>query len=159
MEEAYRAITVRDGDRNVTVPMAQAILRSLAVNAVKGQHRSQRLFSELLASAERQEKALQDEWMETAITYKVEWERELERRARLGITTAPEPLPHPDHVIIDLRRGTVNVVGPATKEEKAEYDVWVARKADFEQELVACHEVLETETDPAIRKLLEDDIE
>lgn len=36
LEEAYRTITVRDGDRNVTVPMAQAILRSIAVNAAKG---------------------------------------------------------------------------------------------------------------------------
>ena len=38
LEEAYRSITVRDGLRNVTVPIAQAVLRSLAVNAVKGQH-------------------------------------------------------------------------------------------------------------------------
>ena len=45
LDEAYRTITVRDGDRNVTVPIARAVLRSLAVNAVKGQHRSQRLFS------------------------------------------------------------------------------------------------------------------
>jgi ribosomal protein S25 len=45
LEEAYRTITVRDGTRNVTVPIARAVLRSLAVNAVKGQHRSQRLFA------------------------------------------------------------------------------------------------------------------
>lgn len=53
LEEAYRTITVRDGDRNVTVPMAQAIIRSLAVNAAKGQHRAQRIFAELLAVTER----------------------------------------------------------------------------------------------------------
>lgn len=40
MEEAYREITVRDGDRNVSVPMAQAIVRSMAVNAAKGDHLS-----------------------------------------------------------------------------------------------------------------------
>jgi Family of unknown function (DUF5681) len=45
LEEAYRTITVRDGTKNVTVPIARAVLRSLAVNAVKGQHRSQRLSS------------------------------------------------------------------------------------------------------------------
>jgi hypothetical protein len=57
-----------------------------------------------------------------AITYKVEWEKELRRRERLGITDLPEPLPHPDDIIIDMNEGTARVVGPATKEEKAEYD-------------------------------------
>lgn len=85
LEEAYRTIKVRDGTRNVTVPIAQAVLRSLAVNAVKGQHRSQRLFSELLASVETSNKTTYDEWLKTAIDYKIEWDRELDRRKRLGL--------------------------------------------------------------------------
>ena len=84
LEEAYRTITVRDGTRNVTVPIARAVLRSLAVNAVKGQHRSQRLFAELLASVETANRALHNEWMQTAIDYKTGWERELDRRKQLG---------------------------------------------------------------------------
>ena len=36
LEEAYRGIPVRDGTRQVTLPMVQAVLRALAVNAVKG---------------------------------------------------------------------------------------------------------------------------
>ena len=48
LEEAYRMIGVRDGLREMKVPMAQAIVRALAVNAVKGQQRAQRLFTELL---------------------------------------------------------------------------------------------------------------
>ncbi len=67
LEEAYRSITVRDGHRNVSVPMAQAVVRSMAVNAEKGQHRAQRLFAEMLSSTERQNKALADEWLGTAI--------------------------------------------------------------------------------------------
>ena len=42
LEEAYRAIKVKDGDKQVTVPMAQAIVRSLAVTAAKGNTRAQR---------------------------------------------------------------------------------------------------------------------
>lgn len=147
LEEAYRKITVRDGLRNVTVPITQAVLRSLAVNAVKGQHRSQRLFAELLASVESSNQALHDEWMQTAINYKVEWDKELARRNRLGIIDAPEPLSHPDHVLIDLRAGTARIVGPATREEKAEWDRWQERKADFEAELEDLREMLEDETD------------
>lgn len=159
LEEAYRDIKVRDGDRNVTVPIAQAVLRSLAVSAVKGQHRSQRLFAELLASVENSNKALHDEWLQTAISYKVDWERELDRRKRLNIFGLPEPLPHPDHVLIDLQAGTARVVGPSTKEEKATWDNWIARKADFEEELAELEARLETETDEKHRAFLEADIE
>jgi hypothetical protein len=53
MAEAYRTIKVHDGPRQVSIPKAQAIIRSLAVNAIKGQHRAQRLYSELLCVTER----------------------------------------------------------------------------------------------------------
>lgn len=36
LDEAYRAVTVNDAKGPVTIPMAQAIVRSLAVNAAKG---------------------------------------------------------------------------------------------------------------------------
>ena len=57
LEEAYRMIGVRDGLREVKVPMAQAIVRALAVNAVKGQQRAQRLFTELLIDDRAREAA------------------------------------------------------------------------------------------------------
>ncbi|MCE8533288.1 hypothetical protein KBY24_07810 [Ruegeria pomeroyi] len=135
LDEAYRDITINEGHRRVTIPMAQAVMRSIAVNAAKGQHRAQRLFAELLASVESSRKILHDQWLDTAITYKVEWEKELRRREQLGITDLPEPLPHPDHVKIDMIEGTARVVGPATKEEKAEYDWLVERRGMFEDEL------------------------
>jgi Family of unknown function (DUF5681) len=147
LEEAYRTITVRDGTKNVTVPIARAVLRSLAVNAVKGQHRSQRLFSELLASVETSNRASHDEWIQTAINYKVEWDRELARRKRFGITDAPAPLPHPDHVLIDFRAGTARIVGPATREEQAEWEKWIERRGIFEAELEECQQMLEDATD------------
>jgi Family of unknown function (DUF5681) len=147
LEEAYRTITVRDGAKNVTVPIARAVLRSLAVNAVKGQHRSQRLFSELLASVETSNRATYDEWLKTAIDYKIEWDRELARRKRLGIIDAPEPLPHPDHVFIDIRAGTARIVGPATREELAEWEKWIERRRIFEEELEEYQQMLEDATE------------
>ena len=158
LEEAYRDITVRDGDRMVRVPMAQAVMRALAVNAAKGQHRAQRLFAELLSTTEGQNKALNDEWLNVAITYKIEWERELHRRERLGITDLPPPLPHPGHVVIDMRKGTARIVGPATQEEKAEYDLWLSRKADFEEELEELEEMLGREAHNETRVIIKKEI-
>lgn len=147
LDEAYRTITVRDGERNVTVPMAQAIIRSLAVNAARGQHRAQRLFAELLSATERERVALQERFFGAALDYKIAWERELARRDALGIRDLPPPLPHPDHVIVDVRRGTVRMAGPATKEEKAEWDAILAEKAVLEDCVAQLREANETETD------------
>jgi hypothetical protein len=157
MEEAYRTITVNDGARQVSVPMAQAVIRSLAVNAAKGNQRAQRLFTELLGNTERENKRLHDEWIEVATNYKVEWDRELERRKRLGII-APDPIPHPDHIVINYRTGQVEIKGPMTKEEKAQLDLWISRKAEFEQEKREWEEDLANETDPEMRARYESEI-
>ena len=72
--------------------------------------------------------------LEAAVTYKVAWERELERRRRLGII-APDPLPHPDHILVDVAKGTVRIAGPATKEEKALWDIWTEQRTIFENDI------------------------
>ncbi|MET4806784.1 DUF5681 domain-containing protein [Limibacillus sp. MBR-115] len=159
LDEAYRSITVRDGERNVSVPMAQAVVRALAVNAAKGQHRAQRLFAELLSNTERQNKALADEWLQAAIGYKAEWEQELFRRERLGITDLPEPLPHPDQVKIDMNKGIAWIQGPATKEEKAELEKWQERQEMLEEERAALLKSLKKQKNPRIRQLIEEDLE
>ncbi len=155
LDEAYRDITVRDGLRNVTIPMAQAVIRSMAVNAAKGQHRAQRLFAELLASVENSRKLLHDEYFDKALTYKLEWEKELERRKQLNITDLPDPLPHPDQIRIDMREGTIRMTGPMAKEDKAWFDEWEDRKPQIREAVEALKKNLTMETDPAER----DDIE
>lgn len=157
LDEAYRTIDVRDGERTVTVPMVQAIVRSLAVNAAKGRARVQELFTALLAEVERANRRLHDQWLETAIEYKVEREWELARRARLGIE-GPEPLPHPDHIKIDMRQGQVVIKGPMTREEKAHWDWMHDRKAEFEAELAALRHELDDDPDHPHRDMIEADI-
>ena len=44
LEEAYRGVQINEGHRQVTIPMAQAVVRSIAVNAAKGSQRAQRLL-------------------------------------------------------------------------------------------------------------------
>ena len=101
--------------------MAQAVFRSLAVNAARGQLRAAQAFIAVLSGAERANKVWHDEYLEAAIAYKVQWESELERRRQSG-ETGPEPLPHPDDVVIDMRTGAVAFSGPMSKEDKAKRD-------------------------------------
>jgi Family of unknown function (DUF5681) len=136
LEEAYRTIKVNDGPSQVTVPMAQAVMRSLAVTAAKGNTRAQKLFSELLGNTELSNKQAEDDYLKTMIEYKAEWEMELERRKLHGITVLPDPLPHPDDIIVDYRRNTVLIRGPMDKREQADLDLWLKRWHDNESELL-----------------------
>ena len=52
--EAYRDIKVSEGKRPITIPMAEAIIRSIAVNAARGQLRSQQLCATARRNRARQ---------------------------------------------------------------------------------------------------------
>ena len=110
-----------------------------------------------LSATERDNRRRHNEWLEAAITYKLEWEQELERRGRLGIT-GPVPLPHPDDIIIDTLNDTVRIVGPCTKEEKAKWDSLRERKAEFQEQLVELQRMLKKKSNQNIRQIIQDDI-
>jgi hypothetical protein len=93
----------------------------------------------------------------TAIDYKMEWDRELERRKRLGIE-APDPIPHPDHLVIDMNAGTVRIKGPMTKEEKAAWDHLRERKQECDREIAELEDLLRKKRNGATRQLILDDI-
>ena len=161
LREAYRTIKVNDGSRQISVPMAQAIVRSLAVNAAKGNTRAQRLFSQMLHTTETVRAKAYGDYLEAMIEYKVEWDKELRRREQFGITHLPEPLPHPDDVHIDMRTGDARVLGPWTKEDKPRWDELRAKKAEFEAErerILAELAELEDDETGDYRQFLVDDL-
>jgi len=104
IEEAYRLITIREGDRVERIPVIQAILRKVAVAAANGNTRAQQNYLNLLIGAETDRRVASTQLLKTAIDYKEHWHHVLAERARKG-TTGPEPVPHPDEVIIDYETG------------------------------------------------------
>jgi hypothetical protein len=157
LAEAYRSIKVNEGKKRVTVPMAEAIVRSLAVSAARGQLRSQQAFTKMLAETE-QARALQNtQSLEKAVNYKFYWGRELERRKSLG-TTGPEPLPHPDDVHINVRTGEISIAGPWTKEEKAEWDYFDNRVEEADRNIVRLNAKLEKIRSKMVRAFIEGQI-
>jgi len=158
LEEAYRTVTINDTGGQITIPMAQAVVRSLAVAAAKGNQRSQYLFTELLSSTERDNKLLHNEYLETAIQYKVDWGKELEYRERTG-ATGPEPIPHPDHIKIDFQTGHISIKGPMTKEDKIARDELLERRDKFLEDIAENEKRLQDNPDCEHRQLILDDIE
>lgn len=155
--EAYRTIKVKDGGRDVTVPMAQAVMRSIAVNAVRGDQRSQKMFTDLVNTTEAKNKKLHDEYVQTMIDYKYSWEDEIERCKLIGIKP-PEPVPHPDHIKIDLSTGKILITGPFTREEKVTWDKLKKRKASAIKAIKTYEEDLKDPGNAKYREFIESEI-
>lgn len=157
LQEAYRDIDVHDGSKSITMPMVQAVVRSMGVKAGKGDHRSQRLFTEMVSSIEAAAKAQNYEWLELMISMKVDGERELERRKRLGIE-GPDLIPHPDDILIDFEKNTATVLGPITKQEKEHLEVLRKARDDVSDQLEELNAELAASKKKAIRVKIEDKI-
>jgi hypothetical protein len=157
MEEAYRTINVKDGPKEIRVPMIQAVVRSLAVNAAKGDHRAQKTFTDLVTKKEAKDKKLYDDYLQTMIDYKLGWEEEIRLRKMQGLPP-PEPVPHPDHIKIDLSTGQVVITGPFTKEEKVKWDKLKKRKADAIKAIKAYEEDLKDPKNKKYKEIIEDEI-
>jgi hypothetical protein len=134
LKEAYRPVVVREGEQTIELPAIQAVFRAMGVAAMKGNRFAQRTIAELVQSVEAEDRKLQLEHLETMINYKVDWERAIERARELGLPE-PQPIPHPDDVIIDFRSGQAKVCGPMTKEDKPKWDRLVEYRDELQTEV------------------------
>ena len=157
LKEAYRDIKLYENGKTITLPMAEAIIRSVAVNAAKGHPRSQKMFTQMLNAVERERRNLHNEWLQTAIEYKVGWTERNEDAKRRGLPP-PEPLPHPDHIEIDMNSGEVIIKGPFTPEEKQLWDNLERRKQDALEAITSLRSMLDDPAHEAIRSKLEEDL-
>jgi hypothetical protein len=136
LAEAYRLVTIREGERVIELPAVQAAVRALAITAMKGSRLSQRALAELVQAAEERKSVEHLKMLENAFEYKQRWTAELERRRLCG-STEPDPIPHPDDIIIDMRTGKVRTDGPLDEREKRSWDQRLARRAEAQQEVNA----------------------
>ena len=100
LEEAYRPIQIRDGDQLVELPVMQAVLRSLALNAAKGQQRAQRMLIDLLGAVEGERRKDREKLFEAVVELQATLRGRDRARAPAGVPE-PSPLPHPDNLIVD----------------------------------------------------------
>ena len=124
---------------------------------MRGDQRSQKMFTDLLKTTEAKNKKLHDEYVQTMINYKHSWEEEIERCKLIGIKP-PEPVPHPDHIKIDLSTGQVRITGPFTREEKVKWDKLKKRKASAIKAIKTYEEDLEDPGNEKYREFIESEI-
>lgn len=103
LEEAYRVVTVRDGDEEVALPAHRAVFRAMATAAMKGNQTAQHRWTQLVQGAEAERKREQ-----IAIYNALERdEREHDWDDREGRMTVC--VSYDDDIIIDSRTGMVVV--------------------------------------------------
>jgi hypothetical protein len=146
IEEAYRLITVREGDRIEKIPVIQAILRKVAVNAANGNTRAQRIYLDLVIGAEADRSAAAAELLRAAVEGKEYWAGIFAEYDRRGIDR-PEPIPHPDDVVINYKTGEVQIKGPVMTEQKEAREMALYNKKEFEKDLKICINAMEADPD------------
>ena len=157
LAEAYREIKVNEGDKQISIPIAQAVIRSLAVNAAKGQPRAQKIFTDMVAKVESDTRRANEEWIQAALEYKLSAEDEIRYREAQGLPTL-DILPHPEDMIVDYRTGEIAIKGPMTHKER---ERWRAIRSRCNQAKSAIEELEQMLQDPEhkkIRRQIEDDL-
>lgn len=134
LEEAYRPVTIREGERTIELPAIQAAVRALAISAMKGSRLSQRALAELVRTVEERKTTEHQTALENAFEYKLQWTREIGQRRTQGIDR-PDPVPHPDDIIINWQSGHVKIEGPVDETEKIRWDERLARRAEAQVEV------------------------
>ena len=113
--ESERKVAVTENNKVKNISIGQAVMRSLAIKAATGDHRSQKLYLDYAVrfSEEKQKKG--EELSEALINYKVHWEEKIHQANKAGISI-DDPVPHPDQIIIQSD-GKVIIRGPQTRQE------------------------------------------
>lgn len=141
LEEAYRLVNINTGQGDEAIPIARAVIRALGVKAAKGHIHAQRYFAQTLIAIEAENRAQSEAYMDGIIAYKKNWSAELNRRKELGLPLDP-PVPHPDDIKYDMQRGTVEVTGPLTAQEKEKQDHYKAMLTDWRETKARCEHTL-----------------
>lgn len=132
--EAYRPVTIREGEQVIQLPAIQAVFRALGVSAMKGNRLAQKTMAEMVERTEATHYQSKYELFSAMFDYKRHWDEEIERCRRLGLPE-PQPVPHPDDIIINVNTGEVKFLGPKTKEEKQRLEEGLARRVQAQEEV------------------------
>ncbi len=158
MKEAYRDVDLNDKTGPVTMPVAQAVVRSINLNAAKGRVGAQRLFLEMLGTVEGIKQREKQDVFEAAFEYKETWTAELKRLKQLG-QPLPELLPHPDDIELNAKTGEVIFHGPFDPAEKKIWDHLWAQHAQYGQDAENLWAELGKTEDPEERGYIEDQLD
>lgn len=156
LEEAYRMVTIREGDKAIKLPAIQAAIRSLGIAAIKGSRLAQRDMAKVVRDVEDRKQKRQSDAIVSVLQYKAVWQEEFEHCRRKG-RAPPQPIPNPHDIIIDMKTGEIRVEGPVDEQSKVRFDALLTRRAEAQMEVTYYAGLLRREKDPSRRAIYLDE--
>ena len=117
LSEAYRKVTIREGDAQIELPVIQAVYRALGLSAIKGNRHAAKSFAELVGAMEAGKREQKLEYFKALYEYRESW-LEIFARCDAEGRPRPDPTPHPDDIEINPATGEAIVRGPWTEEQR-----------------------------------------
>ncbi len=158
LSEAYREVELTENGERIKIPVVQAALRAAAVKAVQGNMRANIHFSKSVSEIERKRQENTDRQLEAMISYKVEWEIEIERRKKLGIGL-PNLEIHPDDIVIDHEAGSAHIKKELTSVQQNAIEKLTEMNAAHEKEIDILQSMIVDPENANIVEILEKDLQ
>ena len=98
---------------------------------LQGNNRAAYLLTTLVSKTETENYKLARSAFKSVLNYKDVWAKELARRKRLGLKL-PDPIPHPDDIIIEAQKMEFKIKGPWTKDDIPRYQLAAELLAVYE---------------------------
>jgi hypothetical protein len=124
-DELFKQIEVQRGEKTEILSTVRAVTQTLVNSALDGNFRAGQWVISASRALEAADAVEQEADFVFAKSYKERWGG-LFNRPQPG---DPEPVPNPDHIILDERHRRALFIGPRNKEERDLYDAIIAEKA------------------------------
>ena len=133
------------------------MMRSIAVNAAKGQPRSQKLFTDILSKTEAQRRQEYEESRSAFLQIQHNWEDRLLHCRATG-QPIPNPAPHPDDLRFNPQTGDVTCVGPINEADRTRWETTSDRVQSLGSSIEESKKELEDPANADLKHWIEDDI-
>jgi hypothetical protein len=126
-DELFKQIEVQRGEKTELLSAVRAVTQTLIDSALDGNFRAGQWVISASRAVEAADAAEQEADFVFAKDYKELWGG-MFNRPEPG---DPEPVPNPDHILLDERHRRALFIGPRNREEKGHYDTLIAEKAEL----------------------------
>lgn len=118
---SLRSLNLTEGGRPTTMSAAEALIRSLQAQAMKGNRLSAQMLLKDMRKADKKAARTQAEDYRFWVDYKALKTAEIAQAKKAGLTP-PHPYPHPSDIIVDGPNFMVHFIGPMNKECSARFE-------------------------------------
>lgn len=131
-DELFCEVKVEDGEKTAPISAVRAITRNLVGSALAGNFRAQQWVLSAGRALEAADAVEQERDFNYALDYKRQWQKQLVACESANYQM-PQPVPHPEDILLDKRHRRVLFIGPRNEAEQAEWDRQIAEEAKLRE--------------------------